>query len=402
MSPAGDGLLISLSFWAAFVAYLPLERGLEGWLPQGLRYALCSLASAGFLWYFTSIGSLHLAALYLALAAIYLGARVALAGQRRPAGALLLFPGAAVALWALGKIGSSLALDGLAMLFFVGASFVLVKIWTFCKDLRDGRIERPELFAFVAYCSFFPCFLSGPMHYYGEFRQTFEGRQPLDGATFVDALFRIFHGLVKVLILAVALRPFSLEVLRAGGFSEVGPLELVARSLVYSLVIYLDFSGYSDVAIAAGSLLGVRVPENFRMPYLARDLREFWQRWHITFTRFLTQYLFIPTARLLTLRARGASQLVTSAIAYLATFLFCGFWHGSTANFLVWGFYHGAGMVIVDQVRRRRLAAGRRPSSAPLHPMAVWAARGVGIAATFLFVSLGWIFFVLPMGFWSR
>ena len=138
--------------------------------------------------------------------------------------------------------------------------------------------------------------------------------------------------------------------------------------------------------------MGVKVPENFQLPYLARNLREFWQRWHITFTRFLTQYLFVPFVRLFQRRIATASAAMTTAVAYLITFLFCGFWHGSTLNYLVWGLYHGLGLAAYDYYRQRRLAAARTLRRVP----AAFA------LITFLFVSLGWVFFTLPLGFWME
>ena len=396
MTAAGDGLLLSTAFWALFALYVVLDRALAGWLPLRARYLASALGSAGFLWYFTSVGWAYLLALYVGLSVVFLAAQRVLR-ERPPLSRLLFLFGLVISAWSLGKIGTSLELSHLAWLFFLGASFLMIKVWTFHKDLYDGRIDDPRWLTFLAYCTFFPCFLSGPMHLYGEFREAFEQRSKLDGVALVDAVFRILHGLVKVLIVAVALRPYSLETLQGSGLSEVSLIELAWRSVAYSLVIYLDFSGYSDIAIASGALLGIRVPENFRLPYLASDLRDFWQRWHITFTRVLTQYLFIPFVRVLQARVGRLSALGTSTLAYLVTFLFCGFWHGSTPNYLAWGLYHGLGLVALDYLRRRSTA--RPPRQAGAGRLARQAA---GTLATFLFVSLGWLFFMLPMSFWSR
>jgi alginate O-acetyltransferase complex protein AlgI len=403
MMPAGDGLLISAPFWAVFALYLVVERAAEGWLPLRVRYALSTAASAFFLWFFTGIGAVYLGALLGSLVVFFLAARAALGAAepepRRSLARLAGLLGVVGTLWALGKIGSSLSLSYFSWLFFLGASFLLVKLWTFAKDLRDGRIEQPELPSFLAYCTFFPCFVSGPIHYYEEFRHAFQGRMPLDGASFVGFVFRALHGLVKVLVVAYALEPASLEALRDAGLSEVGLADLLGRSVVYSAVIYLNFSGYSDIAIATGGLLGIRVPENFSLPYLARNLREFWQRWHVTFTRVLTQYLFVPIARTLQTRA-GVPAGARSALAYVVTFVFCGFWHGSTANFVAWGLYQGVGLAVYDVLRGRELRAARSRKRPPAPPSPL--RRGLGVAATFAFVSIGWTLFVLPLGFWTR
>ena len=398
MSVPHDGLLLSVPFWLAFAAWLVVERGIDGVVPRRLHYFATTIASAAFLWAFTGIGATYLAALYGALTVVFWAGRRALTGTG--GSRLPLAVGLVALLWALGKVGDSLDLERLSWLFFLGASFLLVKIWTFLKDLADGRIDDPEWASFLAYCTFFPCFLSGPMHYYGEFRQAFEKRLPLAAADLVDGVHRLLLGMVKVLIVAVALRPFSLETLDGAGLSTVSTADLLVKSAVYSLVIYLDFSGYSDIAISAGRLLGVRVPENFRLPYFAPNLRDFWQRWHITFTRFLTQYLFIPFVRVFQARVAGAGATLTASTAYLATFAFCGFWHGSTANFLAWGVYHGLGLAGYDYWRQRRMAAARRAGKLLTPPGRL--AHGALAALTFLFVSVGWIFFVLPLGFWTR
>jgi D-alanyl-lipoteichoic acid acyltransferase DltB (MBOAT superfamily) len=396
----GSDLLISVDFWIAFGVFAIADRSLLGLLPRRVHYFAMVVASAGFLLRFTGIGSVPLAGLLFALSAVY-GAAVLAAREapRRSVGPLVVLSVVAV-LWAIGKIGVSLDLGRLSWLFVLGASFILVKLWTFLKDLGDGRIRESDLASFLAYCTFFPCFIAGPIHTYGEFQAAFERRSAPSTAAFVDHVFRILHGLVKVLIVASVLRPFSLDEIQAAGFSSVGFVELGIRSLVYSLVLYLDFSGYSDIAIGAGGLLGIRVPENFRMPYLAQDIRDFWQRWHMTFTRFLTQYLFIPIARRLQTRAGIASATLVSSSAYAVTFLFCGFWHGSTPNFLAWGAYHAIGLAVYDfhRNRRARLARARRtPLAAPS-----LAAKLSYTLATFLFVSCGWLLFDLPLGFWLR
>jgi alginate O-acetyltransferase complex protein AlgI len=150
----------------------------------------------------------------------------------------------------------------------------------------------------------------------------------------------------------------SLMALVGGG--PVPLKTLVTASFVYSIVIWADFSGYSDAAIAASRLIGVGAPENFNRPYFAPNIREFWQRWHISFSRVLTSYLFVPISRALQRRLKGRKPVMV--IAYLATFLACGYWHGPTANFLAWGAYHGVGLIVFDLVQSK---ARRRPGAPP-------------------------------------
>jgi D-alanyl-lipoteichoic acid acyltransferase DltB (MBOAT superfamily) len=223
------------------------------------------------------------------------------------------------------------------------------------------------------------------MHSIAEFEKSLASPLPLDAETAVGSVFRILYGLVKVQLVAALLSPLSLQAV-AGG-AAVGPVKLVLASFVYSIVIWADFSGYSDVAIATARLAGFATPENFARPYAAANLREFWQRWHISFSRVLTNYLFVPISRALA-RRLGSRRTLVLVIATLITFLACGYWHGPTSNFLLWGLYHGVGLVAYDLTRGR----GRKRNPSRL-------GRALGIAVTFTFVSLGWIPFVLP---WSR
>jgi len=393
----GSGFLIAGAFWVVFLAWAVVDRSLVEILPRRIYHALLVLVSGVFLIVFAGASVMALGALLISLSVVYF-ASVRFAANR--GGGFTPVLGAVGVVWSLGKIGSSLDIGSLSWLFVLGGSFLVVKVWTFLKDLHDGRLKDPEPLLFLAYCFFFPCFVSGPMHYYGEFGRALHERTPFDGRAAVDHGFRILHGLVKVVVLSAILRPFSLQVVQDLGIAQVDGLELAGRAIVYSLVLYLDFSGYSDIVIGAGGILGVRVPENFRLPYLAPNIREFWQRWHITFTRVLTQYLFVPLTRTLQGRSPELSARATASLGYLITFVFCGFWHGSTLNFLAWGAFHGGGLSVYDAYRNRLMRRARERRQ-PLRPVA-GPKRMLMTCATFLFVSAGWLLFVLPLEFWMR
>ncbi|MBM4376557.1 MAG: MBOAT family protein [Deltaproteobacteria bacterium] len=404
MTAPHAGLLVSLDYWLTFVAWAVLDRALVGALSRRAHRGLLAVVSAVFLWWFTALDARAIGLLYGALSAIYVATRAATAAKtseaaRRGAG-LVGLAGALVVAWALGKVGAALHQPALSRLMFLGASFLLVKLLSWCKDLADGRIEAPDILSFLAFCTYFPCFVSGPMHQYAEFQSAVNERSGLDAETLVGAVWRVMHGLVKVLVVARLLRPLGLEPLVGHGLSSVGVAELGVRSLVFSGVIYLDFSGYSDIVIGASVLPGIRVPENFRSPYLAANIRDFWQRWHITFTRFLTQYLFVPLTRRLQAARPSAGPASIALIGYAVTFACCGFWHGATLNFLLWGLYHGVALALYDVLRRREMQRARLQQK-PLGTPPRWR-RVLSVLATVAFVSIGWTFFVLPAGFWVR
>ena len=148
----------------------------------------------------------------------------------------------------------------------------------------------------------------------------------------------------------------------------------------YAVQIYCDFSGYTDIAIGLALLLGIKFPVNFDRPYAAIDLQDFWRRWHITLSRWLRDYLYIPLGG-----NRGSQAEVMRNI--MITMILGGLWHGADWTFLAWGFLHGAGQVVGHVRRTRRQAAG-------LPPVSTGHLRRVNqVFWTFQFVCLAWIFF---------
>src|SRR5207248_9224768 len=149
-------------------------------------------------------------------------------------------------------------------------------------------------------------------------------------------LLRILLGLAKkflladVLVLTVAEQPF----VTTGRHAWI-------IVFAFSLQIFFDFSAYSDIAIGLGWTLGIVLPENFRAPYLAKNIREFWDRWHITLSHWVRDYVFTPRGRTLFRTKLRPWPAAIAAISYLVTFLVVGAWHGLTAGFLIWGAYHG-------------------------------------------------------------
>ncbi|WP_462431057.1 MBOAT family O-acyltransferase, partial [Bilophila wadsworthia] len=146
--------------------------------------------------------------------------------------------------------------------------------------------------------------------------------------------------------------------------------------------IFCDFSGYSDMAIGVGRLMGFRLPENFRSPYLALNIQDFWRRWHITLSLWLRDYLYIPL---------GGSRRGNRYLNLIITMALGGLWHGSNIRFLVWGVMHGVGLAVVHafhELKKRFWPDGFTPSPA-LH----WCGVGASWLLTFHFVSFLWVFF---------
>jgi alginate O-acetyltransferase complex protein AlgI len=382
-------------FWALLLTAAALFR-VAG--VGRVRARAAALAVAGVFALLFVVGLNPVLVFYLLAASlwIYFGLKFTRGlGERRPylASFLVFLP--VVAPWVLGKQSAAEGLGPLDFLYFVGFSFYLIKAWTLIKDYQDGRVERLDPFVVLAYFLFFPVYIAGPMHLYGEFEQTLREPASLDGEALVDVVFRVLLGFVKIKLVAALFTPLSLEALKSSG--ALNARGVVLGSFAYSVVIWADFSGYSDLAVATSRVVGIRTPENFNYPYAAVNIRDFWQRWHMTFSRVLTAYVFVPVSRKLN-AAFGARRNAVMVVSYLATFLFCGYWHGPTLNFLLWGLYHGAGLVVYDLYRRgatkRRLKRKGKPRPRYAEPLG----RAASVALTFSFVSLGWVFFVLPAG----
>jgi D-alanyl-lipoteichoic acid acyltransferase DltB (MBOAT superfamily) len=203
----------------------------------------------------------------------------------------------------------------------------------------------------------------------------------LDPDQQVRGLWRIATGLTKKIAVGDTLS-VNLVGRAFGNPERFSSLELVVAVYAYAIEIYCDFSGYTDVAIGSALLFGYELPENFRAPYLARNLQDFWHRWHISLSTWLRDYLYVPLGG----SRRGARR---TYVNLMITMLLGGLWHGASWNFVIWGGLHGAGLA-VTRVWQRRRSEGRLQREPSL---------GVELGTTFLtfqFVCLAWVFFRAP------
>jgi alginate O-acetyltransferase complex protein AlgI len=255
----------------------------------------------------------------------------------------------------------------------VGISFFTFQAVSYLIDVYRREIPVAGSYTeFAVYHSLFPQLVAGPIVRYSEIRSEM-GSRTINGAALTEGAYRFCLGLGKKLIIADNLGTVadSIFALPAG---ELGCEHAWIGALCYSLQIYFDFSGYSDMAIGLGRLLGFHFPENFDQPYRSAAVTEFWRRWHMTLSRWFRDYLYIP------LGGNRRGTLRTFANLWIVFFL-CGLWHGAGLTFVVWGLYHGS-LLIVE----RYVHAGR--GWRPVGPVA--------IALTFVLVTIGWVFFRAP------
>lgn len=284
--------------------------------------------------------------------------------------------------------GSLVAIAGLSFLFF--------KVVHVVVDAAAGSIERLSLAAYLNYSLNFTTLLMGPIQRYQDFAEQWSnGQASADFEANLDAANRVLRGMVKAFVLAPVVALFML--VPGLPIETLGGQLLLAKVYTFYIYLYLDFSGYCDIVIGVGSMMGVRPPENFRFPFLSRDVSAYWLRVHRSLTLWLTDYLFTPTYRF-ALRSPwlGRQGFLALAGSLVLTMLIVGAWHGTTLNFVVFGLVHGCALVAVrgyDQVMTRWLgrAEFRRLSERPAVTMAA-------VFLTYNFTSLAYVFFVLDVG----
>ncbi|MGO4882450.1 MAG: MBOAT family O-acyltransferase [Bryobacteraceae bacterium] len=262
--------------------------------------------------------------------------------------------------------------------FPLSLSFYAFQSLSYTIDIY--RKDAPAATSYLGYmtaASFFPTIQAGPITRPAEILKQLTRNFNLTPADGSRALFLIVFGLVKKLLIADYLagnlvnRVFDTPNLYSG-------MENLIAVYVYSLELYYDFSGYTDIARGCGLLLGVRLPINFDRPYTAVNMTDFWRRWHITFSNWLRDYLYFSLP--------GKRTRIWPYLNLVITMFLGGLWHGATWPFAVWGLLHGSALAVTRAWQAWR---GRRPESG-------WASRAVRIFCTYQFVCLTWIFFRSP------
>jgi alginate O-acetyltransferase complex protein AlgI len=248
-------------------------------------------------------------------------------------------------------------------------------------DVYLGKIIALPLLEFAVFSMFFPTLVAGPIKRFQSFAPQVREIAMPPTPTFMLNIYRIVMGLAKKTIIADSMTVFIQPILApTDAFSR---LDYWGAFFGYAAKIYFDFSGYSDIAIGVAGLLGLRIPENFEMPYRTPNIAQFWRRWHISLSSWIRDYIFIPLGG-----SRG-SPIVTAGNLLVAMAL-AGLWHGAAWTFVVWGLWHGAGLAIC-----RWWQVGIVPKVALLAEGGA-AVRIVSIGLTFAFVGVGWLLFAAP------
>lgn len=268
----------------------------------------------------------------------------------------------------------------------LGISFFTFTQIAFLVDAHQGKAREYNLVHYGLFVTYFPHLIAGPILHHGEMMPQFAQREIYrpQHDLIAAGLTLFVLGLVKKVLIADGVAPYVAPVFDAPGAGvTLTMLEAWCGALAYTFQLYFDFSGYSDMAVGLSLLFGVRLPVNFHSPYKAVNVIDFWRRWHMTLSRFLRDYLYVPLGGNRRSRTRRYINL-------LLTMLLGGLWHGAGWTFVLWGALHGAYLMVNHGWRELRRRLGHN-----LHQSTPWGRRA-GCLLTFVAVVVGWVLFRAP------
>lgn len=271
---------------------------------------------------------------------------------------------------------------------WLGFSYIAFRLIHTIRDAQTGRLPALTLGEYVNYVIFFPSFTAGPIDRAERFVEELRNPVALTGPDWLEAGRRFFIGIFKKFVIADSLALIAISEIMVDQVHSAGWMWFFLY--MYSLRIYFDFSGYTDVAIGLARVMGIRLPENFAAPYFKSNLALFWNAWHMTLTQWFRAYFFNPLTRWM--RIGNYSVPVIIFVTQISTMSLIGLWHGVSWNFLLWGIWHGLGLFI----QNRWSEFMRARMDVPPQPRRQLLLNSIGIFLTFNFVSLGWLFFTLP------
>lgn len=264
----------------------------------------------------------------------------------------------------------------------VGVSFYTFRMISHLVDCDRQELPTPAWIDYAVYITYFPQIASGPIARAKDFYQQLNPNQKYD-YKIEEVIVLILSGLFKKYTLASFL--FNFTQLPFSSPEQYSRWDLLLATIAYSCLIYVDFSGYSDLSNAISSVLGFRPIQNFNCPYRSVSLQEFWRRWHISLSEWLRDYLYIPL---------GGNRLGQKRqyLNLFLTMLIAGFWHGAGLNFILWGAIHGLGLIINHGFQKSKFSKKLILIDSSLAPLSSF----INWSITFGFVCLSWIFFQSP------
>jgi alginate O-acetyltransferase complex protein AlgI len=283
----------------------------------------------------------------------------------------------------LSSLGLSTQAGGLQILVPLGLSYYTLQIISYLVDVFRGQLKPESDFVdFALYLAYFPKLLAGPIERARTFLPKLAQPRRVDNRVIAQSVMLIFVGLVRKLMIADTLTAsFLPDVFEIP--AKYSPPELVFWMVIYAFALYNDFAGYTDIIRGISGFFGIELSPNFRAPYLSRNFTEFWQRWHITLSEWLRDYVYYPISRAWSRSKSKYRKPANLVVPPLITMLVSGMWHGFSLNMILWGGLHGLYLIV------ERMPSLWRPIVPPQH-QPFWR-QWLGIVVVFSLVILAWV-----------
>lgn len=297
------------------------------------------------------------------------------------------------------KLTPLMTIDNYQSLFgFLGISYLTFRAVGMIMEMRDGVLSEFTMWEFLRFLLFMPTFSSGPIDRFKRFNEDYENIP--EKAELLNMLEESVHylmlGFLYKFILAYVFGSLLLPqlkecVLQMGGVFNIATLGVM---YAYGFDLFFDFAGYSMFALAISNLMGIKSPVNFNQPFKSRDLKEFWNRWHMSLSFWFRDFVFMRLVKVLVKHKVFKNRNVTSSVAYIVNMLIMGFWHGLTWYYITYGLFHGIGLVINDAWVRKKKKINRERKAQDLPPLPdnKWT-QVLGIFITFNVVMLSFLLF---------
>jgi len=270
---------------------------------------------------------------------------------------------------------------------FVGISYMSLRLSYLVLEVRNGNVQMPGFSEYLGFAFFVPTFVVGPINPYSVHHRSVSALDR-EVTPISRSLLRIVVGVTKYQVLAPLFNQLSYSGLLLDSHAHP-PIDLMVAAASYYLYLYCNFAGFCDMAIGVAGLLGIHVRENFQNPLLARNMRDFWNRWHITLSTYMRDVVFNPLSKFLVSRGRIPANHAIP-IAILVVFLLVGIWHGVGWNYVAFGAMHAVGVIANHYytilLKRRGRASFQRYNESRL-------VQVVSISLTFIFVSASFFLF---------
>jgi alginate O-acetyltransferase complex protein AlgI len=276
-------------------------------------------------------------------------------------------------------------------IIWIGYSYVAFRLIHTIIDSKKKHGLNVSLKNYLIYLFYFPSFLAGPIEKMSNFIKEFSSINSSRKNDFISAGKRIFIGLFQKFIIADTLAVFSINKNLATEVTSTFWMWVIV--IAYSLRIYFDFNGYTNLAIGTSKILGIKLSENFKHPLRSPTLTIFWNNWHITLTQWFRTYYFNPLTRFIKSKFISLNQQFIIGFMQISTMALIGLWHGISCNFLAWGVWNGIGLFIQNNVSKFFIKNSCKQK--PFWQISTLT-QTTSIIFTFIYISLGWIWFALP------